>query len=425
MPGLTGAQRFGRALRMAGVDAVYGRPFGDLAVIDVPDAVGDLFALAHSRIHGVRAAVHAGNGVFRLPGTGGAPAPVTVAAPEAIAPAAFFGDVGVELEATFDPDHVATPSPVIPTPVPDGWEEPPPEAVDAMRAAGRITVLAGPGVIRAAAVPGLHDLAVAGGLGVLNTWGAKGIFHWRSRHHLATIGLQADDFALGGLRDADLILATGLDQLESPDPRWQLAPSLVIDPTALAALAEHAPRRDGAPAMPPLRAALAAVTQRGWQVERGPLPPSRVTLQYGECVAAGGLVAADAGVAGYWVARTLGTTRLGGVVVPAHARAGFAAACVAVARLHHPHRPALAVVDPATAAETELVRDAAHQLGVHVPIEVWAADGERLDAAAHRARLLELMRMEEPAPAAPPTLATDPRQLDEMVEAAGPVVAWT
>jgi hypothetical protein len=113
------------------------------------------------------------------------------------------------------------------------------------------------------------------------------------------------------------------------------------------------------------------------------------------------------------------------VVVPAHARAGFAAACVAVARLHHPHRPALAVVDPATAAETELVRDAAHQLGVHVPIEVWAADGERLDAAAHRARLLELMRMEEPAPAAPPTLATDPRQLDEMVEAAGPVVAWT
>ena len=61
------------------------------------------------------------------------------------------------------------------------------------------------------AVPGLHDLAVSAGIGVLNTWGAKGVFDWRSQHHLATIGLQADDFVLSGLDEADLIIATGLD----------------------------------------------------------------------------------------------------------------------------------------------------------------------------------------------------------------------
>ena len=49
---------------------------------------------------------------------------------------------------------------------------------------------------------------------MLNTWGAKGVFDWRSPHHLATAGLQAWDFELGGLADADLIIATGLDERE-------------------------------------------------------------------------------------------------------------------------------------------------------------------------------------------------------------------
>ena len=82
-------------------------------------------------------------------------------------------------------------------------------------------------------MPGLHDLAVSAGVGVLNTWGAKGVFDWRSRHHLATIGLQADDFVLSGLDRADLIIATGLDHAESPDDRWRLAPALTVPPAGL------------------------------------------------------------------------------------------------------------------------------------------------------------------------------------------------
>src|SRR4029079_1263754 len=93
-----------------------------------------------------------------------------------------------------------------------------------------------PGVVRAAAVPGLHAFAAAGRLGVLNTWGAKGVFDWRSRHHLATAGLQAEDFALGGLADADLIVAVGVDGGEAPADRWR----------ALGPGPETSPRRVGA-----------------------------------------------------------------------------------------------------------------------------------------------------------------------------------
>ena len=67
---------------------------------------------------------------------------------------------------------------------------------------------------------------------MLNTWGAKGVFDWRSPHHLATAGLQAWDFERGGLADADLIITTGLDEREVL-AEWELAP--VVDVAAVVA----------------------------------------------------------------------------------------------------------------------------------------------------------------------------------------------
>jgi hypothetical protein len=293
-------------------------------------------------------------------------------------------------------------------------------------AAATVLLLAGPGVIRHMAVPGLHDLAVSAGVGVLNTWGAKGVFDWRSQHHLATIGLQADDFVLSGLDEADLIIATGLDQAESPEERWRLAPALTLPPAGIAPLAERcSPSRRTPMTMPPLRARLAEVTQRGWSVEASPLPPSSATMHYAECVAAGALVAADAGNAGFWVARTLGTTRLGAVIVPSTSSPGFAAACVAVSLLRRPNRPALAVIDLAEAEATAVVMDAAAALGVRIPVEAWDPEGDRLDADAHRDRLRQLVLGGLSTGDGLCSLTTDPHQISEMIEAAGPIVAWT
>ncbi|HLM63232.1 MAG TPA: hypothetical protein VK306_02955 [Acidimicrobiales bacterium] len=252
----------------------------------------------------------------------------------------------VALRLGLDPERaVADRLPDRPDPV-DRWVEPDPAVVDRLRGARAPVLLVGPGVAEPALVPGLHALAAAGSLGVLNTWGAKGVFDWRSRHHWATVGLQAHDLARGGLAEADVIVAAGLDPRETPGLDALGVAVVTLAPGALGPVAQLWGRPRLELAVPPLRAGLARVTQDGWRRTGAPLAPSQVTLAYGRATGTDGLVAADPGTAGYWVARTFATTGLGGAVVPARAdAAGLAAACVAVARLRRPGRAALAVVD--------------------------------------------------------------------------------
>jgi hypothetical protein len=428
MTPITPASLWERVARAGRIDGIYGEPFRLGAVTSVPAAVAPLFAAAHQRVLGCRAAVHHGQGVLVFPAREPGPRRVLEAgSPEALiaAAAALAGPGELELRLTLSPDELVADVAPGPVPLDETWIEPPSDAAALVREAGSVVILAGPSVVQQGAVPGLHDLAVAGGLGVLNTWGAKGVFHWRSRHHLATVGLQADDFRLSGLAEVDLIIVTGLDPAESPEARWRLAPALPVPPAALAPLAERCTGRPGGPALPLLRTRLADVTQRGWVESAGPLSPSRVTLHYAECLAEGALIAADAGVAGYWVARTLGTPRLGSVIVPSSARPGFAAACIAVARLRRPSQSALAVVDGPPDPATVAVVAAAAALGVHVPIEAWEPDGERLDAESHRSRLRRMVLGGIDPDGGGATLATDPHQMTEMIDVAGAVVAWT
>jgi thiamine pyrophosphate-dependent acetolactate synthase large subunit-like protein len=357
---------------------VYGAPLDGIDVVEVPPHLAHLFAEAHRRLARTDVGVHRGDGEV-----------VTV-------PAATSGAA----------------------PGPDRWLVPDEDVVAAVLGAESIVVLAGPDVIALDAVPGVHALAAALSAGVLNTWGAKGLFDWRSRHHLATAGLQAWDFARAGFGDADLILATGVDEREASGD-WRLAPVVEVHPWALGPLAERVGRARRDIPMPLLRDALAAVTQAGWTVDRGPLPPSRVTRAYGLALAGSGVVAADPGVAGFWVARTLPTSGLGGAQVPADPdTAGFALAAVIVAGRLRPGRPALAVVDGLGEGSAELW-EVADRLGVPLAVEVWATDGEVLDADDHARRLERLL-----AEGGVATLATGPGQLDEMLAAAGPITAW-
>jgi thiamine pyrophosphate-dependent acetolactate synthase large subunit-like protein len=294
----------------------------------------------------------------------------------------------------------------------------PREVVAAIDRAERPVVLAGPGVVLQHAVDGLRALATKGSFGVLNTWGAKGVFDWRSPHHLATAGLQAWDFERGGLADADLIIATGIDQREAL-AEWRLAPVVELASTSLQAVAERIQPCERAITVPALRAELARVTQAGWTQLDAPLPPTKVTQHYSQVVG-GGLVAADPGTAGYWIARTFATTHLGGALVTAdRAGTGFAVACAAVARLADPDRPVLAVVDQID-DRTQLALETASRLGVTVAVEVWDLAGPVLDAEAHLLRLQALVGAGGEA-----AIATDPAQMDEMLAVAGPIVAWT
>jgi hypothetical protein len=103
-------------------------------------------------------------------------------------------------------------------------------------------------------------------------------------------------------------------------------------------------------------------------------------------------VVAPPGDAGLWVARTFPTDRLGSVVVPAHDRPGIAAA-VALVSAWRGTDTVCVVTDPVDDATSEVQAIvAAHSLPVR--FEVWGDD-------------------------------VDWSRTDELIAAAGPVVAWT
>ncbi len=248
-------------------------------------------------------------------------------------------------------------------------------------------------MLRDRAVDGLRELAAAAHVGVANTWGAKGVFNWDSPHHLGTCGLQARDFELLGFRDLDLLWTVGLDQDESPRARYDLGARVVsIQPADLAPFATQVARSSFPIEPPPLFERLAAVAQPGYVDERFPMHPARAVMEIKRRMPPNGLVTAAPGPAGLWVARTFPTDAPGTVIVPAVATPGIGVA-VALA--------AARAGIPATAVETDPLDDTsrallelAEQLDAPVTTEVW---GDEVD--------LSLTSL--------------------LVDAAGPVVAWT
>jgi thiamine pyrophosphate-dependent acetolactate synthase large subunit-like protein len=432
---------------LAGVEAFYGEPFEGLDVVPAPRAIAGLLAAAHERVHGETAAVHRGAGAFVIGDMAAESAPQSAANTAlqlddpADAPALFAHLAARVGQASTNPGDPVTLdvrlAPGAPVTTRVGWHapapmdrfaEPPEDLLERLQGAQTPVLIAGPAVLRRHCAPGLHALAAAANLGVLNTWGAKGLFDWRSRHHWATVGLQQRDLELGGLgrvpahEPADLVVTTGLDPAETPPDIAAFAPVVTVAPEELSRLSEVWSRPAAPLPVPPLRAGLAAVTQQGWARTGLPLAPSQVTRNYASCTAGRGLVAADPGTAGFWVARTFATTVAGEALVPGRADTdGLAVACAMVARLRSPHRAVLAAVDaPVTDSVRELLEHA-RSLGVPVVVEAWDPDGDTLDADRHLERLTEALW----APSSTVlTLAADPTQLDAMEEVAGPVVAW-
>ncbi len=289
---------------------------------------------------------------------------------------------------------------------------------------GRLLVLAGPGVIDAGAVLALRAFADAGDLGVANTWGAKGVFAWDSPHHLGTCGLQARDFELLGFGVADAVVTVGLDPDESPLARLAPAPLLALDAGALAG---HAGRlvRTG-PAIPnELYPRLAAVAQPGYVDDKVPLHPARAVADVGAVVPPGGLVTAEPGLAGLWVARVFPTPALAAdaprrVVVPARRDPGVAVRRAAAAAITG--RPAVAITTAPLDAETEAAIASVPNERVPLVVEVWTEGGMLPDATAHAERLSAALVRGAPRVLEVPVCLED---TDALLAAAGPLVAWS
>ena len=180
--------------------------------------------------------------------------------------------------------------------------------------------------------------------------------------------------------------------------------------------------------VPPLRNRLAGVTQRGWEVSpaHSRRPGSRCTM-------------GNASPPGHWWPRTPASPGSGWPGPWARPGSG-ASSC-----RRRPSRVLLPRAWPSCASVTPAERDwrvdavvpppgsrrwpwwTGRRLGIEVPVEAWDPEGEPLDAEAHRRRLARMIYSGAGGNGMcnlPPSLATDQGQLAELVEAAGPVVAW-
>ena len=280
-------------------------------------------------------------------------------------------------------------------------------------------VLAGPGVVRDNQVEALRSFAAQAGVGVVNTWGAKGVFAWDSPHHYGTAGLQARDFELAGFGDAELVIAVGVDPDEAPRRLWATGQVLEVEPWQLGALAYNWPDPEPVPPYPALYRELSAALGPLYDSDAAPLTPARAARDLSLVRPAGALVAADPGPAGLWVARTYPTTEPGSVIVPSRRADGFAVAAAMVCSLDQ--RRAFAVttspLDPVTEALVELGK----VVGSSFVLCEWGADEHWSDALAHKVALRSALEASGIAHVGVPV---DFAWTSTLTSVAGDVVAW-
>ncbi|MCW2548160.1 MAG: thiamine pyrophosphate central protein [Mycobacterium sp.] len=291
-------------------------------------------------------------------------------------------------------------------------------------------VLAGAAVVQGGYAAALAAFAEHTGLGVLNAFTAKGLFRWDSPFHLGTGCLQERDLQLAGAGPDSVVLVVGVD-IDECNPALMAAAGLdavpaawrSVEPSGLAAAAAQVTASWGGPPAPPpqpeLFKVLWDVAQPLYALESGPLNPARAAADIATALGADGVVCAEPGPAGWWIGRTVPTTRLGSVAIPASGSPGVAVARALLTA--QAGSPALAVVD-ALGPEALALIELGRQLEFPFVVEVWGDAGARLDAAAHRDRV-------EAALASPGVtvieLPIDYAATEQLIAAAGALVAWS
>ena len=257
-------------------------------------------------------------------------------------------------------------------------------------ASTRVVILAGPDATLAQSA--VHALADHLGAPVANTWGAKGIYPWDDPHHMGTCGLQRDDFALLGFGEFDIVLMVGVDDLEAKPNRSACRTIEEITPCALDHLRSASTPRPMVSQPNELYTRMAAIAQPGYVDDSVPRHPARAVMDLKQSLGPHDRVTAQPGLAGLWIARTFPTDRMGSVIVPATDRPGIGAACGLVSASQG--TPTVAVVTERDDAVTAEIMAVARSQGLPLRLEVWEDD-------------------------------VDWTRTDDLIAAAGPIVAWT
>lgn len=288
-------------------------------------------------------------------------------------------------------------------------------------------VLAGAEVIRTNRADDLRRFAERAVVGVVNTFTAKGLFRWDSPWHFGTACLQERDLELVGAGAAHSVLAVGVDHDEVPLAVLESA-GLTLDddriawlsPDELPAVAEQlAPASRQPPGRPRLYTELAAVVQPMYRLESLPLSPARAAAELAETVGDDATIVCEPGRAGFWLARTIPTTRLGSVRVPAVGRAGIAVAGALSVALDGGH--GVAVVDAPLSETAHALFDLARQRRLSLTVIAWSERSTLRSADDHREQLTAALASPTPVVL---EVGVDFSLVDRLIDVAGPICAW-
>lgn len=428
----TAAELIEARLRQLGVSRVYGLPLAGLRHVPVDDPdLAVLLADADGRLghhdgSGRLGAAHLSGPILHLSSCPGGTAPLQT-----------VGSLEEALDALSDPPGMGVPGTSalhldfdLAAPAPQGVtaaaepERQPVMVLDPSMAGLDVVFVVGPGVVRDHAVDDLHSASRAAAAGVVNTWGAKGVERWDSPYHFGTAGLQARDFELAGVGAADVVVASGLDPDETPVAALGNLVVQEVPPSQLAALTQRWPRTARRPTRPPLYDTIATVVTPLYESEAVPLTGARASLHLTGALPERGVVVADPGPAGFWIARTLPTSFPGSVCVPATRAEGFAAAAAVVCALEG--RPCFAVSDQSEVSEgpgglTAAALELARGLGLDLSLQLWGERGSLARSTAHVELLASSL---EPGGVRVHEVPVDVRATGELERVAGPLRAW-
>jgi hypothetical protein len=290
-------------------------------------------------------------------------------------------------------------------------------------------LVAGAGVVRARMVGELARLAESAGVGVLNTFTAKGMFAWDSPYHLGTAFLQEQDLKLAGIGRDTRLLLVGVDRDECPaalldvagvqigstSPVWSVPAARLPDLADWVGSSQHWPPEPGE-----LYRVLAGIVQPMYSSDGLPFLPPRGAVELLRSMPADGVITVEPGIAGLWVARAIPTTRLGSVRVPAAGGPGSAAA--AALNLALAGVPALAIVDAPLSGPSEELMDLARRRSLPLVIAEWGDAGDYRSAGEYPEAIAQALAsggvhlIRIPVDLSVTTLLT---------AAAGPLVAWS
>lgn len=283
----------------------------------------------------------------------------------------------------------------------------------------RTMIIVGPGVIRDGVEGDVVGLVDRTGAGVMATMGAVGVIPFDHPAWCGMIGIQTDDPALGGLDDCELVIAVGVDDVELGESLPLDAQLLEIEPWQLPFLATDWPAANVARTRPSLIDVCAAVLGDHRDEGASPLHPVRAVLDVLDTIDSDVQVYVDGGPVGFWFVCGVVPVPAGRIIVPAHAAEGFAIAAAVVSALDGVR--SVAVTTPGGVLEEELLGLAA-SLDLGVVVELWGDDVGGRDPSQHRADLVAAMADSGVSVSG---LAVDLSAAAELVDLAGPVVAWT